>query len=116
MRMSLGKVLVNLFKQRRLRNVPESRIMAESAVLPLTYPDHFLMAKWVSTMESLYRLRDAGWVVKHAKRIHHGIETQATAKGAHLIGKAGTQEKQTVAIGDGLLQRINTYFCQKLHA
>ena len=103
MRMSLGKVLVDLFKQSRLRNIPESRIMTESAVLSLTYLDHLLMAKWVTTMESLHRLRDAGWIVKYAKRIHHGIEAQATAKCAHLIGKAGTQEKQTVAIGDGLL-------------
>ena len=77
--------------------------MTESAVLPLAYPNHFIMAERTAIIQSFHRLSDAGGVVEHAKWIHHGIETQATANAPHLVGEARTQEEQTIAIGDGLI-------------
>ena len=83
--------------------VPKGRIVAESAILPLAYRYHIIVGEWVSVAQSFHRLRDASRIVKHAKRIHQGIKSQAMANAAHLIGEAGTEEEQTVAVMDGLI-------------
>ena len=89
MRMGFGKVLVDLFQKCLLRAIPKGRVVAESTVLPLTYCNYILMTKRFPSKQPLHRLRNAGRVVKHPKRIHQSIEAQATAKAAHLVSKAG---------------------------
>ncbi len=63
----------------------------------------------------MYCVGYADGVVEHTKGIHHGIKAQATANPTHFIGEAGTQEEQTVAIGDGLIEWFNIYFSLEYH-
>ena len=82
--------------------VPEFSVVVEGAEELLTHFDDFLMGERFATLKTMEGVGDADRVVKHPERIHQGVETQTTANRAHLVGEAGTQEEDAVAVGDGL--------------
>ena len=109
------KTGIDIFQQGLFGRLPKSRVVAEGAIILLPRSDDFLMGKGSTVGQTMHCVGYADRVIQHTERIHQGIEAHATAKCAHFIGEAGTQEEQTVAIGDGLLQRLNLYFCMKNH-
>ena len=109
------KAGIDIFQQGFLSRLPEGRVVAEGAIIPLPRSDDFLVGKRPPVGHTVNGIGYADGVVQHPERIHHGIEAQATANPAHFIGEARTQEEQTITIKDGLLYWINTYFSLKLH-
>ena len=44
---------------------------------------------------------DTHGIVKHAKGIHLGVETQTTAKTAYLVGETRAKKEEAIVVGDG---------------
>lgn len=93
---------VNLINKAFLRGRPEIGVVAEGTVVAIAYFDDFFVAERAAALEAKEGGEHAEGVVERSKRIHLGVEAQATTDGAYLIGKTGTKEEETIAVKDGL--------------
>ena len=101
--MRLSEMIVYLFEKGVFRGAPEIGVMAESAIELPSHLDNLVVSEWDAIVKAFQRLGDADWVIKHPERIHQSVESHSTAEAAHLVGEAGAQEEQAIAVANGLI-------------
>ena len=100
--MSFLQGLVDIAQKGFFGGIPELGVMAKGAVELLARSDDLALRKREAVMHASQGIGNADGIVKHPKWIHHGVEAQPPADGPHLIGEAGTQKEDAIAVGDGL--------------
>ena len=104
MPMGFGEVLVDMVQQRFLRRVPEGRVMIKSTIVTLPHLDHLIRCEGFPFVKSKDALGDADGVIEHAEGVYLSVEAEAFTQTPNLVGEAGAQEEQAIAIDDGLIQ------------
>lgn len=115
MRMSLDKMGVHLINKDFLGRTPEIRVMVKSAVVALAYLDNLVMTEGLATLQAKEGDEHTKGIVECTKRIYLGVETQIPTNATYLVGKTGTQEKQAIAIDNGLGERGDIDRSGKVH-